>query len=157
MIPMIRMLFCHKAWADAAILSAARANSGAAEDEFIRSTLHHTLVTQRFFLALLSGRVFDLESEVRGPLSLDELTARYRRAHDEAVSFLARLEESELAREFDLPHASFRRSMRDCLLQVAMHSQHHRGQCASRLRALGVTPPTTDFILWVGEQPAPSW
>lgn len=157
MLPMIRLLFCHKAWADVAILSAARAHAGAAEDEYIRNTLHHTLVTQRFFLSLLTGRAFDFESEMRGPLSLDELAARFREAHGEAIAFLEGLEESQLAREFDLPHVNFRRSMGDCLMQVAMHSQHHRGQCASRLRALGVSPPTTDFILWAGEQPEPSW
>jgi len=34
------------------------------------------------------------------------------------------------------------------LLQALTHSQHHRGQNASRMRELGVTPPMTDFIIW---------
>lgn len=157
MLPMIRKLFCHQAWADAAILKAARAHAGAAEDEYIRNTLHHTLVTQRFFLSLFLGRGFDFEGELRPPASLDELAARFQETQAEAVAFVQRLGESELSREHELPHLNVRRSTGDCLVQVAMHSQHHRGQCASRLRALGVTPPTTDFILWAGEQPAPSW
>ena len=34
------------------------------------------------------------------------------------------------------------------LLQAITHSQHHRGQNASRMRQLGDTPPMTDFIIW---------
>ena len=34
------------------------------------------------------------------------------------------------------------------LLQAVMHSQHHRGQNASRMRQMGATPPMTDFIIW---------
>jgi len=34
-------------------------------------------------------------------------------------------------------------------LQALTHGQHHRGQNASRMRQLGVTPPMTDFIVWV--------
>jgi uncharacterized damage-inducible protein DinB len=29
-----------------------------------------------------------------------------------------------------------------------MHSQHHRGQNAARMRQLGITPPMTDFVVW---------
>jgi uncharacterized damage-inducible protein DinB len=34
------------------------------------------------------------------------------------------------------------------LLQAVTHSQHHRGQNASRMRQLGATPPMTDFVIW---------
>jgi uncharacterized damage-inducible protein DinB len=34
------------------------------------------------------------------------------------------------------------------LLQALMHSQHHRGQNASRMRELGVKPPMTDYVIW---------
>jgi uncharacterized damage-inducible protein DinB len=47
---------------------------------------------------------------------------------------------------------------RHALVQAAMHSQHHRGQNATRLRDLGGVPPTTDFILWYFKgQPAAEW
>jgi uncharacterized damage-inducible protein DinB len=42
-------------------------------------------------------------------------------------------------------------------MQVVMHSQSHRGQCASRLRAAGGQPPTLDFIVWLKDRPAPVW
>jgi uncharacterized damage-inducible protein DinB len=31
---------------------------------------------------------------------------------------------------------------------MALHSQHHRGQNATRLRELGAVPPATDLIVW---------
>jgi uncharacterized damage-inducible protein DinB len=42
-------------------------------------------------------------------------------------------------------------------MQICLHSHGHRAQSASRLRALGVTPPPTDYILWVMERPNPEW
>jgi uncharacterized damage-inducible protein DinB len=34
-------------------------------------------------------------------------------------------------------------------MQVILHSEHHRGQVAMRLRALGAKPPVLDYIVWV--------
>ncbi len=147
MLSMIRSLFRHQAWADRAILDAARAHAGACQDEALRTTLHHMLVTQRFFLALFLGRAFDLEEELRAPASLDALAARFRETHCAEIAFVEEMDEGELSREREIPHLRVRRTTADCLVQVVMHSQHHRGQCASRLRALGAAPPATDFIL----------
>jgi len=36
----------------------------------------------------------------------------------------------------------------EALTQMAMHSQWHRGQNATRLRELGAQPPTVDLIAW---------
>ena len=38
--------------------------------------------------------------------------------------------------------------VRTWLVQTVLHSQHHRGQVATRLRAFGGNPPTVDYILW---------
>lgn len=44
------------------------------------------------------------------------------------------------------------------LIQVAMHSQYHRGQNATRLRDVGGTPPTIDFVLWIWKgRPKAEW
>ena len=44
----------------------------------------------------------------------------------------------------------------ESMLQVALHSQYHRGQINARLRALGGEPPRVDYIiwLWLGRPPA---
>ena len=46
----------------------------------------------------------------------------------------------------------------ECLLQLALHSAHHRGQVAAWLREAGGEPPLTDFIAWIWTgRPAPAW
>jgi len=46
----------------------------------------------------------------------------------------------------------------EALTQCAMHSQHHRGQNATRLRELGGEPRPTDLTFWYWKgRPAPEW
>jgi uncharacterized damage-inducible protein DinB len=52
-------------------------------------------------------------------------------------------------------YPQFRLTVIDALMQAVMHSQHHRGQAAARLRALGGEPPTVDYILWLKDRPDP--
>ena len=61
-----------------------------------------------------------------------------------ALALCATLNESELERRIDIPWItgpSLQVSVREGLTQVAMHSHHHRGQNARRLRELGGEPP----------------
>lgn len=46
----------------------------------------------------------------------------------------------------------------DVLLQVCLHTQHHRGQNMTRLKALGAAPKNVDYIIWLWKQrPEPRW
>jgi uncharacterized damage-inducible protein DinB len=154
----LRELFDHQAWADAAILNAIRANESAASDEPLRKTLHHIVMVQRAFLSIFVKRPFDMEKELQAPASLGEFETLFRETQAEELAFVRRLEPADLSRDIDMPWIpGLRISLSQALLQVVMHSQSHRGQCASRLRALGGTPPATDYILWLKERPAPVW
>jgi uncharacterized damage-inducible protein DinB len=42
-------------------------------------------------------------------------------------------------------HATFA----ETVLQVALHSTHHRGQLATRMRDLGSEGPLTDYVVWI--------
>ncbi len=48
------------------------------------------------------------------------------------------------------PHAS---SLAEIVLQCTNHGTYHRGQVATRLRALGVPPPDTDLIIYFRQGP----
>ena len=37
----------------------------------------------------------------------------------------------------------------EALVQVAMHTQHHRGQCMTRLKDFGGEPKNVDWIIWL--------
>jgi uncharacterized damage-inducible protein DinB len=84
--------------------------------------------------------------------------ARYRDTHVLEQAWLERIDESGLARTLESPYLPGRRvSVSEALMQVCLHSQGHRSQCAARLRALGGAPPTLDFIVWLKDRPAPVW
>ena len=152
MIELIQSLFAHMAWADNAILQAIAAHDGAYADDEVRKWLHHVLVVQRFFLSLFLQRSFDREREQQVPVAIAEIKARFDEAHADEAAYMARLDEAELARTVEFPVPSmkhFHPPVRDALMQVAMHSEHHRAQLAQRLRALGGAPPICDYIIWV--------
>ena len=69
---------------------------------------------------------------------------------------MARATESEMSRTIDSPLIPGARcTVAQALMQVCMHSQGHRSQCAKMLRRLGGTPPMTDFILWLANRSVP--
>lgn len=147
MIAMLTSLIEHQAWADNAILKAARA-----EDDDLRRTLHHIVVTQRAFLSILLPRPFDVEQEMRDPGSLAALEPIFAEAHADLLSYARRLSAADLDRVIEMPWIKDSRpTIAQALLQVVMHSQGHRGQCALRIRQAGGTPPMTDYIIWLKE------
>jgi uncharacterized damage-inducible protein DinB len=150
MIELIQSLFAHSAWADTAILKAVATHDGAFADGELRKWLHHILVVQRFFLSQFQQRPFDMERERQVPGTMDEMERRFQEAHADGAAYAARLDGAELARPLEFPvMKEFHPPVRDALMQVVMHSEHHRAQVAMRLRALGGAPPVTDYIIWV--------
>jgi len=152
MSELIQSLLAHMAWADAAILKAVAAHEGVFADDELRKWLHHMVVVQRFFLYLCQQLPFDMERAKQVPGALDEMERRFQEAHAEGAAYATRLDEAELARTIEFPVPAwkdFHPSVRDALMQVVMHSEHHRAQVAMRLRTLGGAPPVTDYIIWV--------
>jgi uncharacterized damage-inducible protein DinB len=152
MIDLMQSLFAHMAWADETILKAVAAQDGAVGDEEIRKWLYHIVTVQSFFLSLFHERAFNMERFKQAPGTADETERQFEEAHADGAAYAARLDEAELARTITFPVPAFKDfhpSVRDALMQVCMHSEHHRAQVAMRLRALGGTPPITDYIAWV--------
>lgn len=153
MIETIRSLFEHQEWADTKLLSAVSSHEPAALDPQMRWTLHHIAGVQRVFLAIVHGREVDAEAMKRVPETLAGIESLFQATHREWKDFVAGLTVEELSRRVTLPRfGDFPLNVEQVLLQVVMHSQNHRGQCLTRLRELGATPPTLDFILWVKER-----
>jgi uncharacterized damage-inducible protein DinB len=116
------------------------------------------LVANRFWLLAILREPFVHDVETRVPDSLDALVASFRVTHERELAWLAGDVDARLSEWLEHPHIPNGRCLvSDALLQVCLHSQGHRSQTAKLLRALGGTPPMTDFILWRIERPAPSW
>jgi len=158
MLEMMRDLIRHKAWADAGMIAAVRAHEPAAADEEILRTLHHMIVANRFWLSLALARPFDREREGKAPDSLQAVIDLFRETAAEERLWIDAAAAADLERSVEtqfLPGSKF--SAAQGMLQVCLHSQAHRAQCAKLLRALGATPPGSDFIWWVRERPEPRW
>jgi uncharacterized damage-inducible protein DinB len=159
MLALFRDLFEHQAYADAAMVNAIRRHETAARDEQLRTLLHHILLAHRFWVHSSQGLPFVAEAEAPVPDSLETIAARYQETQARERQWLAGVQESDLDRLLESPLFEGRRyAVRDGLMQVCLHSQGHRSQCASKLRTLGGEPPALDYVLWIKDgRPAPNW
>jgi len=158
MLEMLRDLIYHKAYANAAMLKAISQHEAATHDAELRAALHHILIANRFWLSLFLELPFDLQAESRVPESIGEIERRYHETHLQEMEWISRINEADLGRTVEttfLP--GHRYSIAEGIMQVCLHSQGHRSQCATRLRFLGGTPPSMDFVIWLKDHPQPEW
>ena len=154
MLSMIEDLLRHKWWANANLLRAIQQHRPASEDEELRKMLHHILVADRFWLLTILGRPFVREDEMVVPADLAGVIERFNVTEHLESEWLSKATEANLERMLQTRSSRLGMdvSVRNAFLQICLHTQGHRAQCATRLRVLGGTPPGTDFVLWVKDQ-----
>jgi uncharacterized damage-inducible protein DinB len=155
-------LYRHQAWADAEHWRTIGAFSTSREDDVIRKRLHHIHLVQYAFQWSVGDR--SAAPQMTTPYqfaSFDALNEYARAFHAQVEPYFETLTEERLSTPIQMqwfkdPPLSI--TVGEALMQCVMHSQHHRGQNASRLRELGGEPPTTDYIVWLWKgRPAPAW
>ena len=155
MLTLIDQLIGHKWWANFNLLRSVEQHQPAAEDAELRKLLHHILIANRYWLLLTLGQPFIDEEERRIPESHAALINHFRETESIEKHWLSSIKQSDLDRPLQpraLPDITI--SVAQAATQVALHSQGHRSQCASMLRALGGVPAPMDFVLWVRDQAA---
>ncbi len=158
MIGPLKDLLSHQAWADAVFFHAWEA-SGALEDVDLRTRTDHMMSTTEAFLQVLKGEAVGMAER---PLpELRTLKARCEAGHQVLKALGRGLDAASLGKTVRVPwfpEPPCVVTVSDALLQVCLHSQHHRGQCMARLRALRATPKNVDYIIWLWKQkPEPRW
>lgn len=152
MIGPLKELLAHQAWADAVFFHAWAA-SGAQGDRELRTRTDHQIAVQEAFLQVLKG---DVVSAPEQPLpEFDVLKARCRSAHEVLRALGRGLDDASLARTVRVPwfpDPPCVITVMEALLQVCLHTQHHRGQNMARLKTLGAAPKNVDFIIWLWKQ-----
>lgn len=159
-------LYRHMEWADATVWTAVLASEGGRIDSKLREYLYHLHMVQRAFMRVWRGE----PRETPYPTFADaqSLAVWARSYYDEAFAHLESLSEERTLEAMPMPWASMveqrigrapeTTTVGETLLQVALHSQYHRGQVNARLREVGGEPPLVDFIAWVWlGRPAPDW
>lgn len=158
MTGLLKDLLGHQAWADAMFFHA-WGKSGFTEDPELRTRTSHLVDVQEAFLTILKGGTPPAEEAPMG--LLPDLMHRCQSAH-EAFRALGRgLDEASLARVVQVPwfpDPPCLISVGEALMQVCLHSQHHRAQNMTRLKALGGGAKNVDYIIWLWKQrPEPRW
>ncbi len=160
MLEELRDLYAHMAWADAVHWHVVGKHEAARDDEAVRGRIHHIVTVQRAFHSLIRGEAPKFR-ELSEYESLEEVRKEVVSFHEEAAGFLESADEARLGAKIEVPwfrEPAGRVSTKEAMTQVAMHSQNHRGQNATRFRELGLKAPTTDYIVWLWkERPKPRW
>jgi uncharacterized damage-inducible protein DinB len=155
---MLTDLVQHKWYANARLLVAMSDHPEASGDHQLRELMRHVLLANRFWFCLSRDVPFSFEAESRTPESLPALIVQFRDTHAEETSWLANIAEHDLQKQLHTPYIPGRSfSVEQGIVQICMHSHGHRAQGALRLRQLGVTPPTLDFITWLKDRPGVEW
>lgn len=158
MSTMLEDLVQHKWYANARFLTAMREREETTSDKQLQEWMHHVLVANRFWLHLSRDLPFDMDRERIVPGSLPALVEQFRKTHSEETGWLAKVGEADLQKQVQTPYIPGRTfTVEQGIVQICMHSHGHRAQAAVRLRQLGGTPPTLDFIAWLKNRPAVEW
>ena len=137
----------HQQWADREHWRVLREHAAALDDQEIRKRLNHMVSACQMLQTLARGETPDFAS-MKDRESADDLHAAMERENQALIDALSG---ADLDRMIALPRGPkgpFEAPAGVLLLQAITHGQHHRGQNAGRMRALGVTPPMTDFVIW---------
>lgn len=141
-------LFAYNAWANQEVLT----NLRAAPITPARSLKYiaHILAAERVWLERLEQRVE--KPPVWPEFTLDQCQEHTAELARLWKNYLAARSEADLAQPIQYKNTkgeSWSNRRDDILMHVIMHSAYHRGQIAAAVRAAGLTPAYTDFILSV--------
>ena len=159
-----KALLGHAEWADALVWQPVLALGR--EDAELREKLHHLHAVQWGYLHIWRSEMTK-PPELAAFATSEAIQAWAREYYRELLGYLLTVHDADLRRDVRFPWADHlvRRFGRaepatwaETVVQVAMHSGHHRGQVVRRLRELGTEPPLTDYIAWIWmKRPGADW
>jgi uncharacterized damage-inducible protein DinB len=155
----LRELLVHAEWANAMFFRAWE-KSPARDHEELRQRMDHIVLVLRAFALMLENEPPPLPRSGPPPEFAD-LRSDAQGAHATLGQYVNTLDLPALSRRIEIPFFPDPPcviTVAEALVQVAMHTQHHRGQCMTRLKDFGGEPVNVDWIIWLWKQkPAPRW
>src|SRR5262249_49180734 len=134
--------------------------SPARDHEELRRRGDHMIGVQQGFLSVFREEP-PVGPQAGPPSSFDELKTRAEACHAGLRDFAAKLQAECLTRTVRIPwfpEPPCIITTAEAVVQVAMHTQHHRGQCMTRLKDFGGEPKNVDWIIWLWKKkPLARW
>ena len=146
-VELLKEVARYQRWADGEHWKLLHGNATLLEDTEIRKRLNHMAIAYEMLAGLARGEAPDVAG-MKERESIGELETTMRKATEGLERTLASVDLEKMIALPRGPKGPFEAPAGVLLLQALMHSQHHRGQNASRMRELGVEPPMTDFVIW---------
>ena len=154
-------LYRYNRWANSRILDSALTLG---REEFVktipssfpslRDTLVHMLWAEWIWLQRWRGQSPSIVFLAGDYSDAGALKSRWAELDGEQHDFLRTLEEPALTRNVryvNLRGETWEYALWQQMLHVVNHSSYHRGQAATMLRQLGLTPPSTDYLVFDDE------
>jgi uncharacterized damage-inducible protein DinB len=155
----LRDLMAHAEWANAVFFHAWE-KSPARDHEEMRARVGHIVGVQAAFMSLFNG---EQPGGPPGgpPPTFAELKMRAEKSHADLRNFTSSLDSEVSSRTLHVPwfpDPPCVITLQQALVQVALHTQHHRGQCMTRLKDFGGEARNVDWIIWLWKQkPEARW
>ena len=111
----------------------------------------HMMSARLFWLTRIGGTELGPKDLFPKRVTMEGLEDMAADAHAAWSDYLERLDQAEVERVFEYKSTegkTYRNTIVDILTQLFHHSAYHRGQIASRLKALGGPPEPTDYVFW---------
>lgn len=159
MLSHLRDLMRYADWATAVFFHA-WGKSPARENEELRQRVGHVIGVQEGFLAIFRDEPPQGPPAGQSP-DFEALRSRAIASYQNLQAFADGLDEAGTARHVRIvwfPDPPCVVSVAEALVQVAMHTQHHRGQLMTRLKDFGGEPKNVDWLIWLWKsRPAARW
>ena len=117
-----------------------------------RGLLRHVIAADHLWVTRWTGASPTSLAEFPATHAAADFRREWERVKSDQLAYLSTLESEQLGRPFTYVNLKGERRtypFLDVLLHVVNHGTYHRGQLAHLLRDLGVTPPSTDYLLFV--------
>jgi uncharacterized damage-inducible protein DinB len=159
MVSFLIDLLGHAEWANAVFFHT-WGKSSARDHEELRSRVGQVVGVQEGFLTILRGEPPAMPPG-GPPLAFEDLKARAETCHAGLRDLAVALRPETLSQTVRVPwfpEPPCIITVAEALVQVALHTQHHRGQCMTRLKDFGGEPKNVDWIIWLWKQkPQARW
>lgn len=140
-------MFDHLYWANQRILEAL--HNVEANDQQIRLFLH-ILCAEQIWIARLNG-IDSSQLPIWSDGNIADCVKLSKQNTENYTTLLTELSNKDLDHVIIYANSKGKQikySIRDILTHVALHGQYHRGQINMQLRAAGIEPVSTDYIVF---------